>query len=97
MVSYLTAAAEAGEDSILHAPITQFPHSPWTDGDVYLHDGVFSVSKLMEIAIYFDFLERDLFKPPVINFRHAVEPHIFTQGKQRAKHDSVNLRIRVIH
>ena len=68
-----------------------------TDGDVYLHDGGFSVSKLMEIAIYLDFLERDLFKPPVINFRHAVEPHIFTQGKQRAKHDSVNLRIRVIH
>jgi len=89
--------AAAEEDIVLHALITQLPHSPWTDGDVYLHDGVFSVSKLMEIAIYLDFLERDLFKPPVINFRHAVEPHIFIQGKQRAKHDSVNLRIRGIH
>jgi hypothetical protein len=28
VVSHLTAAAEAGEDSILHAPITQLPHSP---------------------------------------------------------------------
>jgi len=43
----------AEEDIVLHGQIPLLPYScrP-TDGDKFLYDGVFSVSKLMEIAIH---------------------------------------------